>query len=146
MSFLVEQLFGSPLMVAPVSPPLDGRVVVITGSNTGLGLQTAIHLANLNPSKLIMAVRTISKGQEAERKVRESVPGFKGDIEVWQLDLGTFNVQPLYRIIMTDLSSRKYFSDELIHLEQRVSNPSLRSVIASIRHWTDWIFSARTPQ
>lgn len=70
---------------------LQGRVIIITGGNTGLGLHTAIHLARLNPAKLILACRDTSKGELAGKMVSE-VTGLEQDrIESWKLDLASFD-------------------------------------------------------
>lgn len=90
MGFLVEQLFGSRLMVQPTSPDLTGRIAIVTGANVGLGLATAVHLAHLNPARLILACRSLDKGNAALAMIKHKVPNFKGELEVWQLDLGSF--------------------------------------------------------
>jgi len=44
---------------------LTGRVVIVTGANTGLGFEAAKHIAKLNPAKLIMASRSKERGTAA---------------------------------------------------------------------------------
>ena len=44
----------------PHSPDLTGKVIIITGANIGLGLESAKQLANLNAT-IIMACRSESK-------------------------------------------------------------------------------------
>ena len=88
-TFLYSQLF-----VTPQLPPHDfsGQTVIVTGSNTGLGLETARHFLNLRCSKLIIAVRNISKGQDAKRSLLSTSPpsGVSApQIEVWPLDLSS---------------------------------------------------------
>ena len=61
----------------------------MTGSNTGLGLEAARHFARLGAAKVILAVRTISKGEAAKESIEESTDR-KGVVEVWQLDLGSY--------------------------------------------------------
>ncbi|KAI5476854.1 hypothetical protein MNV49_007088 [Pseudohyphozyma bogoriensis] len=85
-TFLREQFCGK---MKDTTTRLDGRVAIITGSNGGLGYATAVHLAGLNPSHLILAVRNTSAGQVAAEKLRTST-GFKGQLEVWELDLASF--------------------------------------------------------
>ncbi|KAK4052709.1 hypothetical protein OIV83_001996 [Microbotryomycetes sp. JL201] len=88
VSFLYEQIFGR---AKPTSHRLDGRVVIVTGANTGLGLHTAIHLAKLNPKTLIMAVRNLEKGKQAKQTLLDSedVNLDANQVQVWQLDLAS---------------------------------------------------------
>jgi NAD(P)-dependent dehydrogenase (short-subunit alcohol dehydrogenase family) len=66
-----------------------GRTVIVTGSNTGLGLAAAIKFANLGASRLILGVRSIEKGNAAKLTVEEQSKAKNPDckIEVWQLDM-----------------------------------------------------------
>lgn len=85
--FLKEQLFST--MLQPPISSLAGRTVVVTGSNVGLGLSAAVHLAKLNPARLILAVRNLEKGELAKAMVNE-VSQTTAQIEVWELDLASF--------------------------------------------------------
>jgi NAD(P)-dependent dehydrogenase (short-subunit alcohol dehydrogenase family) len=60
-------------------PPQRGRIVVVTGANSGIGLPTARALAEAG-ARVVFAVRDLAKGAAAA----ESIPG---DCEVRQLDL-----------------------------------------------------------
>ena len=52
-------------------PAQHGRVAVVTGANSGLGLSTARGLARAG-ARVVMAVRDTGKGEEAARAVRAS--------------------------------------------------------------------------
>ncbi|KAI9820766.1 MAG: hypothetical protein M1827_005136 [Pycnora praestabilis] len=82
----------SQLFITPPYPEgdLTGQTVIITGSNTGIGLEAAFHLRRLNVERLILAVRTVDKGLEAKRSIEERYPR-KGVIEVWGLDLTSYD-------------------------------------------------------
>jgi retinol dehydrogenase-12 len=67
-----------------------GQTIIVTGANTGLGLEAARHFTRLNAAKVILASRSISKGEEAAHSIEETT-GRKGICEVWQLDLGNFD-------------------------------------------------------
>ncbi|KAH9206312.1 putative short-chain dehydrogenase [Leptodontidium sp. 2 PMI_412] len=73
-------------------PPPDSfasQTVIITGANTGLGLETARHIVSLGASKVILGVRTLSKGVAAQSDI-EATTGRTGVIEVWEIDLESF--------------------------------------------------------
>jgi retinol dehydrogenase-12 len=70
--------------------PFDGQTIIVTGANTGLGLEAARHFTRLNAAKVILASRSIAKGEEAARSIEETT-GRKGVCEVWQVDLGNFD-------------------------------------------------------
>ena len=44
---------------------LSNQVAIITGANSGLGFHSAKHLLGLELSHLILAVRSMEKGEEA---------------------------------------------------------------------------------
>lgn len=54
---------------APVPPvlkaDLSGKTVLVIGANTGLGFETALHLARMDPAKLVLGCRNKQKGDEA---------------------------------------------------------------------------------
>ncbi|KAF1850819.1 NAD(P)-binding protein [Cucurbitaria berberidis CBS 394.84] len=76
--------------VPPIPPAIDlaGKTVLVTGSNIGLGLECSRQFLNLRPSRLIMAVRSLPKGEAAAVSLRAEFPDAK--IEVWQLDMESF--------------------------------------------------------
>ncbi|KAK5942149.1 hypothetical protein PMZ80_006104 [Knufia obscura] len=91
MNFLYSQLFVKPS--APTTD-LNGQTLIITGSNTGLGFTAAQHIARLRPTRLILAVRTPSKGEKARQDIINSISDFdtsRTSIEVWQLDMSSYD-------------------------------------------------------
>lgn len=54
-------------------PDQNGKVALITGGNTGLGFKTALELARKGAS-VIIACRSIEKGQDAIHRIRDEVP------------------------------------------------------------------------
>jgi NAD(P)-dependent dehydrogenase (short-subunit alcohol dehydrogenase family) len=72
-------------------PSQAGRIIIVTGANSGIGLPTARALAEAG-AHLVLAVRDVAKGEAAADSIR-------GECEVRQLDLA-------------DLSSVRAFADK----------------------------------
>ncbi|RYP71039.1 hypothetical protein DL770_008178 [Monosporascus sp. CRB-9-2] len=77
------------LRLRPDTCVIEESTVIITGSNTGLGLEAARRIVHLGASKVILAVRDASKGDSAKRSIEEST-GQLGIVEVWPLDLSSY--------------------------------------------------------
>ncbi len=67
-------------------PDLSGRLAVVTGSNSGLGLGLTTRLAAAG-ADVIMAIRNRAKGEAAVEQVRATVPNAK--LTIKQLDLSS---------------------------------------------------------
>ena len=67
---------------------LKGRVALITGANTGIGLVTARELCGMG-AKVFIACRSATTGQAAIDSIRQSHPAAK--VELLSLDLGDFD-------------------------------------------------------
>lgn len=65
-------------------PELTGKTVVVTGANSGLGLETTRLLAGRG-AHVIMACRTTAKAEAALREVQDQIP--KASLEFIRLDL-----------------------------------------------------------
>ncbi|KAL1592990.1 hypothetical protein SLS59_009460 [Nothophoma quercina] len=83
---LFAQLFTS---IPKPTGSCAGKTVIVTGSNIGLGLEAARHFTRLGASKVILAVRTLSKGENAKASI-EKTTGVKNVVEVWQLDMSSY--------------------------------------------------------
>lgn len=64
---------------------LSGKTLLITGSNSGIGLACAKIVPNYGVAHIIMAVRSIPKGEEAAASFRHAYPNC--NVEVWELDM-----------------------------------------------------------
>src|ERR1700754_3901021 len=64
------------------------KTAIITGGNTGIGLECGKILLSRQLSHLILAVRTPSKGEEAAAPLRTLYP--KAKIDVWHLDMNSY--------------------------------------------------------
>jgi len=67
-------------------PDQSGRVAIVTGSNTGLGYDTARVLAE-HGATVVMAVRDTAKGEDAAARIRGHSADAK--VAVHKLDLGS---------------------------------------------------------
>lgn len=65
-------------------PDLSSKTIVVTGSNSGIGLESARLFASKN-ANVIMAVRSIDRGQNAKDDILKEFP--KANIIVMKLDL-----------------------------------------------------------
>ncbi|XP_033628404.1 retinol dehydrogenase 11-like [Asterias rubens] len=83
---------------------LDGKTVIITGANTGIGKETALALAQRG-ARVILACRSESRGLAAERDIREKT-GNSG-VHFMRLDLSS-------------QESVKEFAQEFCNAEERL--------------------------
>jgi NAD(P)-dependent dehydrogenase (short-subunit alcohol dehydrogenase family) len=67
-------------------PDQSGRVAIVTGSNTGLGYDTALVLATRG-AHVVLAVRDAAKGKAAAARLVGQVP--RADVTVQPLDVGS---------------------------------------------------------
>ncbi|GAB3668125.1 oxidoreductase [Halopiger thermotolerans] len=78
-------------------PDQSGRTFVVTGANSGIGLEATRELAR-NGGRVVMACRSVERGEDAAADVRDDVPD--ADLRVEELDLA-------------DLESVHAFADRL---------------------------------
>ena len=86
LDFVYNQLF---LSLPHPQKDFSGQTVIVTGSNVGLGLEAARHFTRQNAEKVILAVRSLEKGDAAKRSIEETT-NRTGAVEVWQLDLSSY--------------------------------------------------------
>ncbi|MET0900906.1 MAG: SDR family NAD(P)-dependent oxidoreductase [Mycobacterium sp.] len=67
-------------------PDQSGRTAIVTGSNTGLGYETARVLA-ARGAQVVLAVRDVEKGKAAAAKIVGLAP--RAEVKVQPLDLGS---------------------------------------------------------
>ncbi|KAL8645995.1 MAG: hypothetical protein Q9226_007053 [Calogaya cf. arnoldii] len=82
-----EQLF---VHLPYPSTPFTDQTIIVTGSNTGLGLEAARHYVRLGAAKVILAVRSLEKGSAAKKSLEET-ENRPGVVEVWHLDLSSYD-------------------------------------------------------
>jgi NAD(P)-dependent dehydrogenase (short-subunit alcohol dehydrogenase family) len=79
-------------------PDQTGKLIVVTGANSGTGQEAARRLAGAG-ARVVLAVRTVAKGERAKAGILARQPGAK--LEVRRIDLA-------------DLASVQEFADGLI--------------------------------
>ncbi|KAJ4149021.1 hypothetical protein NW754_000457 [Fusarium falciforme] len=85
------QIMRSQFLSLPYpTKTFTGQTIIVTGSNIGLGLEAARHLVRLDAARVILAVRTLSKGEAAAASI-EQTTSRKGVVEVWELDLSRYD-------------------------------------------------------
>lgn len=87
MSFFYSQLVKK---LPEPTGSFDGKTVVITGSNTGLGKEAARHFARLGVSRLILAVRSQEKGETAKTDILATTKCLSSVVSVWHLDMASY--------------------------------------------------------
>ena len=84
--FFYRQVTYKPFEVKDAD--LSGKTAIVTGSNTGVGFETARQLLGLGLSRLILAVRNEEKGKAAAAKLSPDDPD---RVAVWHLDLSDYD-------------------------------------------------------
>jgi NAD(P)-dependent dehydrogenase (short-subunit alcohol dehydrogenase family) len=79
-------------------PAMDGKRVVVTGANSGIGFEGAKAFADAGAT-VVMACRSIDRGTDAAEEIREDVSG--ADVQVGRCDLA-------------DLDSVREFADGVL--------------------------------
>lgn len=86
--FLYRQLFITPPMP---KARFDGKTVIVTGSNVGLGLEAARHFGRLGAARVILAVRDLEKGNAAKKAIDQTLGRSPSPVVVWRLDLSSYD-------------------------------------------------------
>ncbi len=97
---------------------LEGRVVVITGANAGIGKETALELSSRG-ARVIMLCRSMDKAKAARDEI---VAQTHGDVEVLQMDLSSFK-------------SIRACADKLLNKEEKID---ILVNNAGVMHCPEW--------
>lgn len=88
LSTLFKQLF---VFLPYPTESFAGKTVIVTGSNTGLGKEASRHIARLGATTLILAVRSLEKGEAAKEDIERTTQCGKDVIKVWHLDMASYS-------------------------------------------------------
>ena len=83
---------------------LKGKTVVITGANTGMGKETAVHLA-ARGARVIIGCRNLEKGRKALKEIQEQ----SGNKNIF-----------LEKLDLASLESVRAFADKVVNSEPRL--------------------------
>ncbi|KAK2051504.1 short-chain dehydrogenase/reductase [Colletotrichum caudatum] len=84
------------LLWSKTHPPDDpvvsfqGKTVLVTGANTGLGFEAAVKYAALGAEKVILGVRSARKGEDAKKRIMDISGRSPDAIIILQVDLVDF--------------------------------------------------------
>lgn len=73
---------------APKDTNLAGMVAIVTGASGGLGYECSRQLLSLGLSRLIIAVRSVERGEAAAVKLRKAHP--TAIVDVWPLEMESY--------------------------------------------------------
>ena len=86
LSLMYSQMF---IHVPSPTQNLYNKKVIVNRSNTRICREAANHIVRLGASKVILGVRSVAKGEDAKKYIEDKT-GRKGVVEVWPLDLASY--------------------------------------------------------
>ena len=113
---------------APITTSFANKTILITGSNTGLGLHAARQFLSLSASRVILAVRSTAKGEAARAQLEAQTGCGKDAIAVVSLDMNSYaSITAFVREV------------EGVHIDVAVLNAGLmnREYISSPEGWEE---------
>ncbi|KAM0443753.1 hypothetical protein ACHAO4_010434 [Trichoderma viride] len=106
ISFLKQSFPGAPTFTEKDVPDLQGKTIIVTGSNTGLGKEIAQIVYSRN-AKVYMMARNEEKTNKAIDSIKSAVPSSRGELIFLKLDL-------------SDIPSAKAAAEEFLRREQNL--------------------------
>lgn len=126
MGGLFGQLFTK--LTLPPASAVDGKTILITGGNTGLGREAARRALALGAAAVILGVRTLSKGEEAKADIEWSTGNTgKNKVLVWPIGLESFASVRAFAE-----RARNYFAGENGRLDMAIMNTGIASAMWAV--------------
>lgn len=127
----------------PLGINLHGKTAVITGATAGIGLETARQLLQLNLSRLILAVRNVSKGKTCKQGLQQY--NQNSEIIVLELDMDNYkSVQGFAKTLQQEVSSVDILllnaGIGLLKLEQ---SPSGHEKVTQVNYYSNVLLVAK---
>ncbi|KAI2472640.1 hypothetical protein F4781DRAFT_428062 [Annulohypoxylon bovei var. microspora] len=102
LSLFIKSQMCADVRWPPKSTNLEGKVAVVTGSSSGLGLEASRQLLSFGLSTLIIAVRSAEKGEQVVSELRTQFS--KATIQVWPLEMESYeSIQAFVRDLDSQL-------------------------------------------
>ncbi|KAL9094942.1 MAG: hypothetical protein Q9165_002892 [Trypethelium subeluteriae] len=87
IDFIYRQFIHSP--PDPIAS-FDGKIIIVTGSSSGLGLEACRSLVRRGVSRIILACRNVEKAKAAARDIQATTSCSTDILQVWQLDMSSY--------------------------------------------------------
>jgi NAD(P)-dependent dehydrogenase (short-subunit alcohol dehydrogenase family) len=68
----------------------SGKSVLITGANSGLGLEAAVKFAALGAARLILCIRSLQRGEEAKTEICRRTDYDSKNVHLYEVNMDTF--------------------------------------------------------
>lgn len=102
LALFLRSQFRTAVQWPPKGTNLEGKVAIVTGCTSGLGLESSRQLLSLGLSGLVIAVRSTEKGKQLASKFRAEFP--KSDFKVWPLEMTSYeSIQAFARRVEVEL-------------------------------------------
>lgn len=105
-------VFWTSFTCAKDIPPLTGRVILITGGNSGLGLQSALEFARHRPRHIYITARSDEKAQAAIEKINARLLAEKTVPDREQLPLISYLVLDLASLASVKDGTARFLATE----------------------------------
>ncbi|KAF3771371.1 NAD(P)-binding protein [Cryphonectria parasitica EP155] len=103
LGLFLHSQFCNKAVYPPSTTDLNGKTAIITGATAGLGSIACRQLLSFRLSRLILAVRSVKKGEDFAAQLRKDFP--RATIDVWELEMGSYNsIQAFVRRVDTELT------------------------------------------